>query len=411
MSPHRSAHAPLCLPVVSLPLVLLLATALRGGEFDPVLYSLEAGSFLVDDCLDCDRPVIEVPVSGRFLLRRLPVRIVGELYALEGLQLFGDLGGSALAVTGSGSYYRRSPEEDNFSLELEVNGISGAHLESGPFAPTAKWPALDAAAAEDGSRDPFHLYRVRLVASPRASSVPYELVPGELQGFTGSIFLDDCTICGRPTIPVPVKGTFLLVPLEVGGPNPFETYAVEALDLSSVVPEVIQYHIVGSGTYRQGGEVALTQSMELEITVDEALKALLRADPAPFPEGVAFPDISLHLAHVDPESPLHVYSLQLEARPVKEPLPQAFRRGDANADATFDISDAVFTLSWLFSGSREPPCLDAANSNGDDLVNLSDAVYSLGHLFQGGPAPPTPGPDDCASGFIQLGCASFPPCP
>ena len=53
------------------------------------------------------------------------------------------------------------------------------------------------------------------------------VLEGNPRDFSGSIFLDECTICGRPTVPVPVGGRFLLVPDQVGGPNPIDSYRVE----------------------------------------------------------------------------------------------------------------------------------------------------------------------------------------
>src|SRR5215510_6209459 len=68
-----------------------------------------------------------------------------------------------------------------------------------------------------------------------------------------------------------------------------------------------------------------------------------------------------------------------------------FIRGDANANGRVDLSDAVFTLAYLFQGGDGPSCNDAADSNDSGKVDLSDAVYTLGYLFLGGPAPPAPG--------------------
>jgi N-acetylneuraminic acid mutarotase len=75
-------------------------------------------------------------------------------------------------------------------------------------------------------------------------------------------------------------------------------------------------------------------------------------------------------------------------------LPEAeFLRGDANRDASVDISDPVFTLLDLFTAKKGVlPCPDAADSNDDGSVDLSDAVFSLDYLFRGGSAPPEPGP-------------------
>ncbi len=41
----------------------------------------------------------------------------------------------------------------------------------------------------------------------------------------------------------------------------------------------------------------------------------------------------------------------------------AFRRGDVNADGTLDLTDGIFTLSFLFAGGGLPPCLSAADAD------------------------------------------------
>ena len=82
-----------------------------------------------------------------------------------------------------------------------------------------------------------------------------------------------------------------------------------------------------------------------------------------------------------------------------------FVRGNANDDATVDISDAVSILGYLFLGSTAPLCLDSADTDDSGLIDLSDAVSLLNHLFQGAgpPAPPYPerGDDPTPDG---LGC-------
>jgi hypothetical protein len=90
-----------------------------------------------------------------------------------------------------------------------------------------------------------------------------------------------------------------------------------------------------------------------------------------------------------------------------------FRRADANADGTADMSDAITILSYLFLGGQMNNCLDAADVNDDGTVDLSDAVSLLGHLFLGTKAPPEP--------FIECGvdpppkdeldCRTFRKCP
>jgi hypothetical protein len=85
--------------------------------------------------------------------------------------------------------------------------------------------------------------------------------------------------------------------------------------------------------------------------------------------------------YFNPLGPLH------QARP--------FRRGDANADGVFDLTDAIAVLGYLFIGSEEPPCLDAADIDDGESLDISDAIRLLGWLFLGG-GPPAP-PGECGS--------------
>ncbi|MBI4603842.1 MAG: hypothetical protein HY721_17950 [Planctomycetes bacterium] len=69
-----------------------------------------------------------------------------------------------------------------------------------------------------------------------------------------------------------------------------------------------------------------------------------------------------------------------------------FIRGDANGDFKVDISDAVKTLRYLFSGD-EIGCADAADIDDSGVVQITDPIVLLDHLFRGGSAPPPPFPD------------------
>ncbi len=93
------------------------------------------------------------------------------------------------------------------------------------------------------------------------------------------------------------------------------------------------------------------------------------------------------------------------------PVGDHFIRGDANADGAVDISDGVFTLGWLFLGTDEPSCLDAAdmNDSGGFQPDISDAVYLLNWLFLGTAAPPSPGPVECGADITvdELDCVLF----
>jgi hypothetical protein len=71
-----------------------------------------------------------------------------------------------------------------------------------------------------------------------------------------------------------------------------------------------------------------------------------------------------------------------------------FIRGNANDDATVDISDGVVILSDLFLGDVAPaPCRDALDADDSGTLEITDAVYLLNFLFQGGPEIPPPYPE------------------
>ena len=107
-----------------------------------------------------------------------------------------------------------------------------------------------------------------------------------------------------------------------------------------------------------------------------------------------------------------LWQAEIEAFPDVEPC-LVFHRGDANADNTLDIADAIFTLGYLFANGPAPSCLDAADTNDDGAVDIADATAVLSHLFAGAGDLPDPfgecgldpTPDD-----PELGCESFPPC-
>ncbi len=69
-----------------------------------------------------------------------------------------------------------------------------------------------------------------------------------------------------------------------------------------------------------------------------------------------------------------------------------FVRGDSNDDDKVDLSDAQFTLSFLFLGLAAPGCLDAADANDDNKVDISDPIRTLQVLFLGGTELPMPYP-------------------
>ncbi|MFN0060358.1 MAG: nitrous oxide reductase family maturation protein NosD [Planctomycetota bacterium] len=69
-----------------------------------------------------------------------------------------------------------------------------------------------------------------------------------------------------------------------------------------------------------------------------------------------------------------------------------FVRGNCNGSAPVDISDAVFTLNFLFGTGPASRCPAACDSNDSGALDISDAIYTLAALFGIGPTPPSPYP-------------------
>jgi glucose/arabinose dehydrogenase len=88
--------------------------------------------------------------------------------------------------------------------------------------------------------------------------------------------------------------------------------------------------------------------------------------------------------------------------------PPEFLRGNANADAAVDISDAVFILLHLFLGAAPAPaCEDSLDTDDTGEINVTDAVFLLDGLFKGGSSPAAPYPG-CGVDPTEdtLGCAA-----
>gem|GEM_PF-1271502 len=61
--------------------------------------------------------------------------------------------------------------------------------------------------------------------------------------------------------------------------------------------------------------------------------------------------------------------------------------GDANGDATVNISDAVYLIAYIFAGGPAPSPLLSGDASCDGTVNISDAVYLIAYIFAGGVPP------------------------
>ena len=74
------------------------------------------------------------------------------------------------------------------------------------------------------------------------------------------------------------------------------------------------------------------------------------------------------------------FLLAICACPLVQAGDNAFLRGDSNTDARVDLSDAIFTLAYLFQGGDAPLCLDALDSNDSGEVGNSAPSHLLRHI-------------------------------
>lgn len=93
-----------------------------------------------------------------------------------------------------------------------------------------------------------------------AQTTTYSLLPG-------SDLTDDCLLCDRLSLPIPLAGTFDLLPLES---NPlFARYQITNVTFRTIGATERTYEAKGAGTYQVGGEVALAQDLSLTLEIND----------------------------------------------------------------------------------------------------------------------------------------------
>jgi hypothetical protein len=86
----------------------------------------------------------------------------------------------------------------------------------------------------------------------------------------GSELTDDCPICDRIPIVVPMTGTFRLRFL---GQGPlFTRYEIQDISFHAGTNGGAEYWVNGLGTYQFGGEVAASQDLFLEVQIDNGFQ-------------------------------------------------------------------------------------------------------------------------------------------
>jgi hypothetical protein len=132
----------------------------------------------------------------------------------------------------------------------------------------------------------------------------------------GSILIDDCPICGRPTVPEPMRGTFDLRVLES---TPMGTrYSLENIHFTAGTTRT--YTVQGEGSLEIGGEVAVTQKMDLEVDIsDDSTRppkpCELKTDPVPLSRAMPMMEVSVEQTN---GTFTQVYSLTILAAPLRD---------------------------------------------------------------------------------------------
>ncbi len=147
------------------------------------------------------------------------------------------------------------------------------------------------------------------VTAQVASRVAYTVLEG-------SYFVDDCPICGRPTILLPMRGTFELVLQQ--NTAPYTRYAVQTLDFTAGAGTSLEKHITGQGTYTRFEEFAILQDMTLTTQVRDAWtnRAGFFTNNTRVVQ-VPFPLIQVDLTQTN-GTLLQTFSMHLLAAPVRE---------------------------------------------------------------------------------------------
>lgn len=101
-----------------------------------VVYEAQAGSFLRDECEDCDRIPIEEPIRGRLTLIQVPAGFPGELYEVSDVEIASVSGAYVLAGKGSSGVLRVDPPTQTMALDRnrgeEALPGSPSHLHPSP---------------------------------------------------------------------------------------------------------------------------------------------------------------------------------------------------------------------------------------------------------------------------------------
>lgn len=322
----------------------------------PVLYSLSPKSTWQQGCFPpCMCPAgVELPIHGTFNLIRLGYSDWYDRYLVTDVDWTVETtDGKALHLTGSGTYMIGGDFvlDQRLILDLSTNGGAPERFDSG-WVIGGGLPRIDLTISINQLY--CHDTAIHVVAAPLPVPPPvlYRLLPWSTYQ-EGCFGLCDCILYPESRI----TGTFRLSP---GDSNPlYQTYTITDVNWYSFAGTQPR-HLTGKGIYTIGGEVALTQRLELDLMVNGETPE--HFDSLMVPGGASFPliDIQVTIGQLTCfDRPIH-----LIAAPV----------ADFNLDGGIDRTD----LDWFLNCVSGPAIgiaffnCAAADLDSDGDVDQSD---------------------------------------
>jgi hypothetical protein len=186
------------------------------------------------------------------------------------------------------------------------------------------------------------------------------LQPGQTWHFRlihASSYVSDCLPCGLVTPPVPLRGGFDLI---LAGQTPISTtYLLTNIDWAAGDATGPQSRITGQGTWKTGGEVAVTQTLALELTVQTAGVSVTRSFTNTSPRAnFSWPILDTEV--FDTAGAVSRYELHLSAEPFRE------------------IWFATTTGMTPSNGSPDVNAGDIVSENGRIVESQADLMASFG---------------------------------
>lgn len=199
---------------------------------------------------------------------------------------------------------------------------------------------------------------------------------------SGSQLIDDCPMCGRPTIIAPMRGTFDLLLLEQ---NPlFTRYELLNIFFHAGTNPGPEYKVVGSGKYRIGGEVGLEQSLFLDVEINNGFTntEALCTNAAPGVT-VMWPKIQVSVDQTN-GTPGQVYHLTLIAVPVPVISPPVLDYSSGSVRLEWDANGGEFQVERApeIGGPYSVISPATTNSSFTDVGVLTNRPQSFYRLRQ-----------------------------